>query len=75
MKHVGHVNQFKKQKMNKCLITDGCIDLFASFPGKFYQIKVMSYSYIIPVLVEAIKEQQKQIESLQAEIKKLKETK
>jgi len=37
--------------------------------------KTMDYVQIVPILVEAIKEQQKQIESLQAEIKKLKETK
>jgi ribosomal protein S13 len=40
---------------------------------KFYDFKAMSYSYIIPVLVEAIKEQQQQIEKLQTELKKLKE--
>lgn len=43
-----------------------------SQPAKNYTLKVLSYSYIIPVLVEALKEQQKQIDELKSEINKLK---
>jgi Chaperone of endosialidase len=38
----------------------------------FYKFKTVSYSTVIPVLVEAIKEQQKQIEELQKQLDLLK---
>lgn len=39
-----------------------------------YQFKVLSYTYIIPLLVEAIKEQDAKIQLLEKEIQQLKET-
>lgn len=46
-----------------------------SEPKEEQLFKVVDYISLIPILTQAIKEQQKQIEELQAEIKKLKETK
>jgi DNA-binding transcriptional ArsR family regulator len=40
--------------------------------AKYYDLKVLSYTNIIPILVEALKEQQRQIEELKEEIKGLK---
>lgn len=41
--------------------------------NKTYNFKVLSYTYIIPLLVEAVKEQDKKINDLEKEIKELKE--
>ena len=39
-----------------------------SAPGKSYLVKTVSYTNIIPILVEAMKEQQKQIEDLKKQL-------
>jgi hypothetical protein len=43
-----------------------------SSPAKTYNLKVLSYTYIIPLLVEAVKEQNQKIDLLEKEIKELK---
>ncbi|MEI8136466.1 MAG: tail fiber domain-containing protein [Bacteroidota bacterium] len=42
-----------------------------SSPAKTYNLKVLSYTYIIPLLVEAVKEQNQKIDLLEKEIKEL----
>ena len=69
------INKWDKTKKEKTKVRFNTASIVSYFPETIYQQDTttvsISYTDFIPLLVEAIKEQQMQIEQLQAEVNKL----